>query len=114
MGGRGGESRLSAVFYPALHSRLFMFGGEGATAEDKALKRSVVSRFMAEAKVGNMYRLGGGFGSSGGETIEIVHHSRSSNKLGIRGRNNRAVAMSSENVAEYIKNGATLIKREGR
>lgn len=114
MGGRGGESRLSAVSYPALPSRLFMFGGEGATAEDKALKRSVVSRFMAEAKVGNMYRLGGGFGSSGGETIEIVHHSRSSNKLGIRGRNNRAVAMSRENVAEYIKNGATLIKRAGR
>ena len=64
---------------------------------------------MNNAKEGDVYRLGNGFGTSG-ETFEIVHFNRSPNKLGIRsGR--RTIALNSANATKFLTNGARLIKR---
>lgn len=110
MGGRGGSSRFPTVSYPAFPVRTRIFGGSGATAEEKAQKRTIVTRFMSEVKEGNVYSLGSGIGSQGGERFEIVHFSRSPNKLGIRS-GGRTVALSRSNIEKYIMNGATLVNK---
>ena len=110
MGGRGGGSKFVTVQYPAFPTGARIFGGKGATPEENAKKRAIVTRFMNEAKEGNKYRLGGGVGS-GSEDFEIVHFNRSPNKLGIRS-GGRTIAMSRANVAKYISNGATLLSNK--
>lgn len=110
MGSRGSGSGRSS--YPAFPVGARLFGGRGASPADRAAKRSIVSRFMSEAKVGNVYSIGGGFGSSGGDRFSVVSFNRSPNKMGIRS-GGRTVAMSRENVAKYISNGATLVGRNG-
>ena len=109
MGGNG--SKFQAKSYPAFPVGARIFGGRGATPEEKKQTREIVSRFMQEAKAGNVYSLGAGIMSGSGETFEIVHYNRSPNKLGIRS-GGRAVAMSRENVARYIMNGATLVNKK--
>lgn len=82
-----------------------------ATDEGKAQKRAIIKEFMSDAKVGNVYRSGSGVGS-GGEEFEIVSYNRSPNKMGIRSvGSGRTVALNSQNVTGYIKNGATLLRR---
>ena len=109
MGSRGSGSGRSS--YPAFPVGARLFGGRGASSADRAAKRSIVSRFMSEAKVGNIYSMGGGIGSAGGERFSIVSFGRSPNKMGIRSSSGRTVAMSRENVASYIANGARLVGR---
>ena len=111
MGGRGSSSSLSAKSYPAFPVRARIMGGAGATAEDKAQKRAIVTRFLSEAREGNVYNTGTGILSSGGDKFEIVHFNRSPNKLGIRS-NGRTVALSRENAAKYIQNGVTLVGKK--
>ena len=111
MGGRGSPSRFPTVSYPAFPPGARIFGGSGASAEDKAQKRAIVSRFMAEAQEGNVYSLGAGILGGGGEQFEIVHFNRSPNKLGIRS-GGRTVALSRSNAVKYIMNGATLIRKK--
>lgn len=110
MGGRGSGSKFVTVQYPAFPVGARIFGGKGASREDNAQKRAIVTRFMNEAKEGNKYRLGSGIGS-GGEDFEVVHFNRSPNKLGIRS-GGRTIALSRANVAKYIANGATLISNK--
>lgn len=111
MGGRGSSSKFPTVSYPAFPVRVRIMGGAGASAEDKAQKRAIVTRFMSEAKEGNVYSLGAGIMSGGGEQFEIVRFNRSPNKLGIRS-NGRTIALSRSNAAKYIMNGATLIRKK--
>ena len=110
MGSRGSGSGRSS--YPAFPVGARLFGGRGASPADRAAKRSIVSRFMSEARPGNVYSIGGGIGSSGGDRFSVVSFNRSPNKLGIRS-GGRTVAMSRENVAKYISNGARLVGRNG-
>lgn len=90
-----------------------MFGGRGASPEDKAKKRSIIKSFMSDAAVGNVYKTGAGIGSPG-ETFEIVSYNRSPNKMGIRTENGRRVALSTANLEKYLNNGATLLKKKRR
>lgn len=86
--------------------------GQG-TKEEKKKKTETITRFMNEAKVGNVYSTGSSVGSSGGSKFEIVHYNRSPNKMGIRSvGTGRAVAMSRENVFSWIKNGAILVSQK--
>lgn len=86
-----------------------VFNPKYASKEELATKREIVSRFMSEADVGNVYLSSAGVGSSGSE-FEIVSYRRSPNGKGIRsGR--RTVALTSANIVEYIKNGARLVHR---
>ena len=110
MGGRGSMSGRNS--YPAFPVGARIFGGRGASPEDRAAKRSIVSRFMSEARPGNVYSIGGGIGSSGGDRFSVVSFNRSPNKMGRRS-GGRTVAMSRENVAKYISNGARLVGRNG-
>lgn len=110
MGGRGGTSRMVKASYPAFPVSTRMFGGAHASPDDRAQKRAIVTRFLSEAKEGNVYSIGGGFGSRGGEQFEIVHFNRSPNKLGIRS-GGRTIALSRENAAKYIMNGVTLVHK---
>lgn len=111
MGGRGSTSRFPTVSYPAFPVGARIFGGAGASAEDKAQKRAIVTRFLSETKEGNIYSVGAGIMSGGGERFEIVHFNRSPNKLGIRS-GGRTVALSRANIAKYIMNGATLVQKK--
>ena len=109
MGSRGSGSGRSS--YPAFPVGARIFGGRGASPADRSAKRAIVSRFMSEAKVGNIYSIGGGIGSAGGERFSVVSYGRSPNKMGIRSSSGRTVAMTRENVSSYIANGATLVGR---
>ncbi len=111
-GGKGGSVGIASnnvpnISYPSLpFSTMF----KGASKEDVKEKNKIIKSFISNAKEGDKYSIGGGFGSSGAE-IEIVHYNRSPNKLGIRSGQNRVVALSNVNVEKYIRNGARLIKR---
>lgn len=108
MGGRGSAGLTTGV-YPKIPLSTRMFNGKHATKEEKAQKRNTVSRFMNEAKAGDVYRTGVGIGSRG-DQFEIVSYNRSPNKLGIRS-GGRTVALSRGNVESYIGNGARLVFR---
>ena len=110
MGGRGSASKFPTASYPAFPVGARIFGGAGASAEDKAQKRAIVTRFLSEAKEGNVYSVGAGIMSGGGDSFEIVHFNRSPNKLGIRS-GGRTIALSRANISKYIMNGATLIRK---
>lgn len=106
-GGKGGGG---AQVYDKFPISTVMFGGRNATNEEKAIKRETVKRFINEAKVGNVYKTGAGFGSGSGD-FEIVHFNRSPNKMGIKS-GNRTVALTSTNVSKFIQNGARRIKKK--
>lgn len=114
MGGRGssfGTQPLAS--YDSFPVSLRIGGGKLATPEEKKQKTETVSRFMQDAKTGDVYSAGGGIGSSGAQ-FEVVAFNRSPNKMGLRwtGGNSRPVALSRANVASFIANGARLIKRK--
>lgn len=90
---------LTAVMYP-----------KSATKEELKQKRETVRAFIDNAKEGDVYASNVGFGSEG-SSFQIVHYSRSSNKLGIKQGDLRPVALSTANAVRFIQNGARLIKR---
>ena len=93
--------------YNRLPLSTLIYAGKYATPDEKSEKRATVTRFMNAAREGDIYLSGHCF-QPDSSRFEIVAHRSSSNGLGIRcGR--RTVAMSRDNVAAYIKNGATLI-----
>ena len=102
-------ARMTSEKYDKLPLSTQMFGGRYASKEDKAIKRATIKSFLDNAKVGNVYSTGSGFGSGGGK-FEIVSYGRSPNKMGIRS-GGRVVALTSANVAKYIANGAQRVKK---
>ena len=88
-------------------------GRKYASPEDKKKARETVSRFMKEAKDGDVYEVGGGFGSSGGSRFQVT---TSRGKLAIGWidsdgrRAAKPVQMSRANVEKYIANGAKKVK----
>lgn len=106
----GGKNKAAEVTYDRI-PRVFSFGGSKyATAEEKKQRKEIISRFMDEAKEGNVYSVGGGIGSSGGSKFKVV---RSRGKLALQWDNggySKPVEMSRANVEKYISNGAKLIQ----
>lgn len=87
-----------------------------ADPEEVKQARATVSRFMKEAKEGNVYEVGGGVGSKGGQRFEIT--TRGSGKDLYIGwidengrRSSRPVKMSRSNVESFIANGAKLVSK---
>lgn len=98
--------RLPSVFRLSGGSRL-------ATPEQKRQRQETISRFIDNAKEGNVYSVGGGFGSTGGQQFEVV---RSRGKLALKwqGSNRQPVQLNRSNVEAFIGNGATLVKKKAR
>lgn len=93
----------------------FRVGGKKyASADDVKKVRATVSRFMNEAKAGDIYEVGGGFGSTGGSRFQVTE--RGGGKLYIGWidsdgrRKGNPVQMSRSNVEKYISNGAKKVK----
>lgn len=107
-----GSSKAGGKTYERLPLSTLMFGGRGASPEDKAKKRSIIKSFMSDVAVGNVYKTGAGIGTPG-ETFEIVSYNRSPNKMGIKSERGRSVALSTANLEGYLTNGATLLKKNG-
>lgn len=106
------QSEAKAKKTPKLSYEKFPFStlwGNSATPAEKKQKNATIKRFISEAKVGNVYAYGNGFGTAGG-TFEIVHHSKSPNKMGIKSGHGHTVALTSANAAKHIANGAHLVK----
>lgn len=124
MGKRGGSSGFTSgkaaetkqpemTSYEAYPYALRVGRSDRATPEEKAQRLETRRKFMAEAQVGDRYRLGAGMFGPGGEEFEIVDYGRSPNGKGIRAvGSSRPVAMSAANVDEWIRNGATLVSRK--
>ena len=77
---------------------------------DRKKVQSTVSRFMKEAKEGDVYECGGGFGSAGGQRFRVT---RRRGKLALQWINDgysQPIQMSRGNVEEFIRNGAKLVK----
>ena len=107
MGGRGSSS--TGVEYSRLPVSVRMYGPARAPAEDRAEARKIITAFITNAKAGDVYKTGLGFGSSG-NTFEVVEYRRSPNKMGIRS-GGRTVAMTRDNVISFIGNGAKRVKK---
>ena len=114
-GSRGGEKRSANKALSTYESLPYAFrvNSSYATKEEKALRKSVLDKFMSEAAAGNVYSAGGGFGSSGNQ-FKIVQLNKSKNKMGLKWINssNRPVQLDRKNAENFIANGARLVKRE--
>lgn len=94
--------------------RMLHCGEGGGTKEEKAQVTKTVSEFIKNAKAGDVYRLGGGFGSGGAEMEIIERGYGSSAGLYIKQERGNPLKLSRENVKRYISNGAKLIKRTAK
>lgn len=107
-----GEERKSEPYESFPYS--FRVGGRKyASAEDVKKVKATVSRFMNEAKVGDIYEVGGGVGSAGGSRFQITERSGKPYIGWIDSdgrRKGNPVQMSRSNVEKYISNGAKKIK----
>lgn len=89
-------------------------GRKHADPADVKKARETVSRFIKNAQVGDVYQVGGGFGSAGGQKFKVVT-SRGKPALAWQdgdGYYKRPVQMSRANVEDFISNGAKLVKNE--
>lgn len=110
-GGGGGKSSGGGAL--STYDRIpivFRLGGSSyATKEEKAQRREILTKFMNEAKIGNVYITGNGLGSSGSE-FKIVS---SRGKMALKWTNsNRPVQLDRKNAESFIANGARLIRKE--
>lgn len=108
MGGRGSSS-TSKESYERFPVSVRMGGGD--SAQKKAVSETV-SRFMKNAKVGDVYSVGGGVGSKGGVRFEVT--SKGSKGMGLKWQdsNRQALKFDRNNVKSFIANGATLVSRK--
>jgi len=114
-GGNGkkpGVKSESSSSYESFPSS-FKVGGRKYASPDEVKKvKETVTRFMENAKEGDIYSVGGGVGSAGGQRFAVSK--RGDGKLyigwvdkdGMRRR--KPVLMNRQNVEEYIKNGAKI------
>lgn len=108
MGGRGSSSGLSANTYSRFSYSVRMGGGN---AEERKQASESVSMFMKNAKIGDVYSVGVGFGSQGGQKFEVVSRG-SKMALKWQGSTRHAVKFDRNNVRSFISNGATLVSRK--
>lgn len=107
---RGSSQKQPELNYEPLP--LAVLRGNG-TKEEKAQRRETVTRFMENARVGDVYTQRG-IGGSG--EFEIVEDRKSPNGMGLKYINGRTskVQMSRANVEKFISAGAHLKKRGNR
>ena len=89
-----------------------MGGRKYASPEETKQVRETVSRFMKEAKEGDVYEVGGGVGSKGGQKFKVTT-SRGKPALAWEsedGYYRQPVEMSRANVEKFISNGAKKVK----
>ena len=90
----------------------FRVGGRKfASPEENKKARDTVSRFMKEAKDGDVYVVGGGIGSAGGQKFKVTTRG---GKLALAwvskdGYTRNPVQMSRSNVETFISNGARRV-----
>lgn len=108
-----GEEKASESESSGSYERLpfYLRSKKDLDPADRKKVQSTVSRFMKEAKEGDVYECGGGFGSLGGQRFRVV---KRRGKLALQwiseGRYSQPVQMSRGNVEEFIRNGAKLAK----
>lgn len=105
----GGAGKSSYESFPVS----FRVGGRKYAPEEDVKKvRETVSRFMKEAKVGDVFSVGGGIGSAGGQKFTVTTR-RGKPALAWMtkdGHYRNPVQMSRSNVEEFIRNGARKVK----
>ena len=104
------QKQIPNINYERLPLSTILYGGRNASKAELSQKRKTVRSFIDNAKEGDTYKVGSGFGS-GTESFTIVHFNRSPNKLGIKS-GGRTVALSTTNATKYLTNGARLIDRK--
>lgn len=90
---------------------MFRLGGRSRLdAAEKKQIRDIASDFIANAEVGQVWSVGGGFGSSGSKFKVVM----SGGGLALRWLDSRSrpVKMTRSNVEDFIFNGATLVDIE--
>lgn len=106
-----GEEAVGETSYGRFPTGFKMGGREHTSPDDVKKIRETVSRFMKNAKEGDVYTTGGGVGSAGGTKFKVV---RSRGKLGLAWEKDgyylRPVQMSRQNVEKFISNGAKLVR----
>lgn len=111
-GSRSGGARVPNVTYERIPYSVLVRGAKNSSKEDAKTARAIVSKFMENAKAGDVYSTGPSLGSVGSQ-FEVVDYRRSPNGLGLKwiDSNRQPVAMSRSNVQDYLKNGAKLVRR---
>ena len=84
----------------------------GGTPTERKQASETVSRFMKNAKAGDVYSIGGSFGDTGGQRFEVVQKGGSKLALKWQNTNRNAVKFDKSNVKKFISNGAVLVSRK--
>ena len=108
--GSGGDKK-EATSYGSFPPGFRIGGRKYATADEIRQVRETVTRFMKNAKEGDVYSVGGGIGSAGGQKFKVL---RRRGKLELAwqdsdGYFSRPVQMSRTNVEKFIGNGAKKV-----
>ena len=107
----GGETRQNEEYEPIPYT-IRAGGIKYASPDEVKQARETVSRFIKNAKKGDVYVVGGGFGSAGGQKFTVTE-SRGKPALAWIDKDGYArnpVQMSRSNVREFLGNGAKLVK----
>lgn len=99
--------------YEKIPYRARAAGGKYATPEENKQRRETISRFMKEAQTGDVYKVGGGVGSSGAE-FKVIE--RGDGKKYLQWKSDgysKPVLMNRANVESYIANGAKKVADGG-
>ena len=89
----------------------FSFKKNGLSKEETKQVRDTIGRFMSNAKEGDVYVVGGGFGSSGGQKFEVTTYRGGKPALRWVGSSWNPVLMNRANVEKFIRNGAKLVEK---
>lgn len=108
-GGRGARSGFVRQSYERFPYSVRM--GAGDSTQKKQVSETI-SRFMKNAKIGDVYEAGNGFGSSGGARFQVVQKGASGMGLKWINSNRPALKFDRKNVRDFIANGAMLISRK--
>lgn len=99
--------------YEGFSASYRMGGRKYASADEVKKVRETVSRFIKEAKEGDVYEVGGGFGSAGGSRFQVTNRRGKPAMVWLDSdgrRKGNVVQMSRANVEKYIANGAKKVK----
>lgn len=104
------DEEPSILPYPPLPPSSY-FGSKYATPDEKQLANRIISRFLDEARIGNVYESAAGFGGTHGIRFVIVPLGH---RLGVKNVNSllRPVRLNRKNAIRFIKNGAKLVTRD--
>lgn len=110
-GKKAAPAKSEGPSYESFPAAFRVGGRKFASQEDSKKVRDTVTRFMKEAKDGDVYMVGGGIGSAGGQKFKVTTRR---GKLALAwiskdGYSRNPVQMSRSNVEEFISNGARRV-----